>query len=76
MITGISITCRHTGKPDTLTGFQVAVAGFSPQPVLAVLRVVEFGDEGEVTRHLAVVSDLEALELELPELHILKGELE
>ena len=58
-----------------LTGLQEAVAGLGPQPGLAVLRVVEFGDEGEVTGDLAVVGDHEALPLQLPELHVRKLEL-
>lgn len=59
-----------------LTGLQVAFTGFGLQPGLRVLRVIEFGDEAELAGHLAIVGDLETLKLELPELHIPKGELQ
>lgn len=39
------------------------------------MHVVQFGDEGKVTRNLPVIFDQEALLLELPEFHILKCKL-
>lgn len=39
------------------------------------MHVVQFGDEGKVTRDLSVIFDQEAFLLELPEFHILKRKL-
>ena len=66
---------QHGLRIHGLTGLQEAFAGLSPEPGLAVLGVVELGDEEEVTGDLAVVGDHKALSLQLPELDVLKGEL-
>lgn len=39
------------------------------------MRVVQFGDEGKVTRNLPVIFDQKTFLLELPEFHILKRKL-
>lgn len=39
------------------------------------MHVVQFGDEGKVTRDLSIIFDQEAFLLELPEFHILKRKL-
>lgn len=38
-----------------LTWIQHPIAGLSSQPRLAILRVIKFGDEGEVTGYLPIV---------------------
>lgn len=59
-----------------LTWLQESITRLGTKPRLAILRVIQFGNESKVAGDLPVIGYQETLPLKLSEFHILKCELQ